>query len=517
MKASDLTTEARAAWKILNWLLPLVLLQGLLYLTLLPPWQHYDEPGHFEYARLLAVLGAPATEMATKVPPAIRRELAVSMQRFNFWKPEVSPDLRSDSLPSIGFDQRQHPPLYYALNAAAVRATLALPVESQLYTARLISVLLYTLAVATAWRLAQVFAPDEPAFQLAVPLIYAAVPPFAAIMSAVNNDVLINFTGVILLLGCVLLVRDGLRPLPLVLALLSLLVAVMAKRTALIGALPLAMALVWAVVRKRQNPIWLVLALLVVSAIVAGTTLRLDVTSGTTALAIRPWVMELDDRYLHFYLDATVHSLADLPNSLPTYAQLAEVIPLTYWATLAWGHVRIGQGWYLLIMALLALAGSGLLLAAWRPENLPLWRRRTIWLFFATLLVGLIAVSVRVHPLPPYANHSYIPHGRYLFGGLAGMVILLLFGLQRLAPIHRRPLVALGTTACFMLINFAGLAAVISYYYGMPWPLTVLAAQKPGLPGWPPFYLVLLTLYLLALIRAARQFIVVVLQPVDAA
>ena len=35
-------------------ILALALLHGLLYVFLVPPWQHYDEPQHFEYAWLLA-------------------------------------------------------------------------------------------------------------------------------------------------------------------------------------------------------------------------------------------------------------------------------------------------------------------------------------------------------------------------------------------------------------------------------------------------------------------------------
>jgi hypothetical protein len=30
------------------------LVHGLVYIFLVPPWQHYDEPGHFEYAWLVA-------------------------------------------------------------------------------------------------------------------------------------------------------------------------------------------------------------------------------------------------------------------------------------------------------------------------------------------------------------------------------------------------------------------------------------------------------------------------------
>ncbi|HEY80691.1 MAG TPA: hypothetical protein G4O05_06380, partial [Caldilineae bacterium] len=49
---SFLSREHRAGLILL-----LALLNGLLYLFLVPPWQHYDEPGHFEYAWLIADRG----------------------------------------------------------------------------------------------------------------------------------------------------------------------------------------------------------------------------------------------------------------------------------------------------------------------------------------------------------------------------------------------------------------------------------------------------------------------------
>jgi hypothetical protein len=35
-------------------ILIIALVQGLIFIFLMPPWQHYDEPNHFEYVWLLA-------------------------------------------------------------------------------------------------------------------------------------------------------------------------------------------------------------------------------------------------------------------------------------------------------------------------------------------------------------------------------------------------------------------------------------------------------------------------------
>ncbi len=55
----------------------IALCQGALFLALLPPWQHYDEPTHFEYAWLSA--NRTLLPQAGHIDRAMRRQLAPSM------------------------------------------------------------------------------------------------------------------------------------------------------------------------------------------------------------------------------------------------------------------------------------------------------------------------------------------------------------------------------------------------------------------------------------------------------
>jgi hypothetical protein len=50
-------------------------LNGLLYLFLVPPWEHNDEPGNFEYAWLLANMGGKRDEWIGKSDQQMRRKL----------------------------------------------------------------------------------------------------------------------------------------------------------------------------------------------------------------------------------------------------------------------------------------------------------------------------------------------------------------------------------------------------------------------------------------------------------
>ena len=63
--------------------LVVALMQGLLYLFLLPPWQHYDEPSHFEYAWLIADRGSLPGPRDTD--DTMRRDVLVSMIEHDFY------------------------------------------------------------------------------------------------------------------------------------------------------------------------------------------------------------------------------------------------------------------------------------------------------------------------------------------------------------------------------------------------------------------------------------------------
>jgi hypothetical protein len=437
----------------LGMLLALALLHGLLYLAIVPPWQHYDEPTHFEYARLVALLdrrpGLNETDVATN------RQIADSMFGFRFWPPGFHPDLFGPAPPNIGFSEKVHPSLYYAVAAVPLRWTRALSVEAQLYAARLVAVGLYLLVIATSWRMATVLAPDRPLLQLAAPLILILVPAFADQMSAVNNDALVNFSMAALLLGCVLLIRDGARPAPLALAALGLLAGILAKRTALVGLAPFAMALFWSLRRRPLRwRIWLIgLAALGLALGPAISTL------GPAGWSIRPWVVSVNRQYLRLPLDQIGGSLEEAIHGLQSYPLLFDVLLTSFWARFGWGAVGLGWGadWALRAVA---LAGCiGLLIRGAAPRGVrAVWRRRSIWLFVVTILLAWLAVIVRFEAQPG----NYIPRGRYLHLVIVPTIWLLALGFERLAPRRWRDYSLLGLALFFALLDALAWAVVLS-------------------------------------------------------
>jgi hypothetical protein len=190
-------------------LLTLALLRGLTYLALFPPWQHYDEPTHFEYVRLIAQrrqLPSPGD-----VDLEMRVEIAASMQAADFWKGMEVPQIEfwSDEPAWIGISELRHPPLYYAFVALPQVIAAHQSVEVQLYLARLVSVLLDLVVIGAAYGLVAELFPDRRLLPLAVAAFIAFHSPFTDVMSAVNNDAGAAAAGSLLLWFSVRMVRRG--------------------------------------------------------------------------------------------------------------------------------------------------------------------------------------------------------------------------------------------------------------------------------------------------------------------
>src|SRR5574340_874188 len=78
----------------LAWVLVLGLLNGLVYVFTVPPWQHYDEPNHFAYVWLVAQRGR--IPQPGEFDPAMRRSVAESMIEHGFFTPlGFLPDLNA--------------------------------------------------------------------------------------------------------------------------------------------------------------------------------------------------------------------------------------------------------------------------------------------------------------------------------------------------------------------------------------------------------------------------------------
>ncbi|WP_333691836.1 glycosyltransferase family 39 protein [Chloroflexus sp.] len=450
-------TWARAEWQTVRWLALLVLIHSLVYVFLVPPWQHYDEPGHFLYAAYIARGGIDAPDNVM-----VAREVADSMYRHGFWPPDVRPDLLSPRPPGIPTDQRLHPPLYYALMAGPLSLLRYLSVETQLYAVRLISAGLMVLTVLAVWRLIRVVLPTEPELAVIVAGLVALTPAFADLMSAFNSDVLMNMAAAAAFLGFALALRDGWRPTGLTLALVATLVALMTKRTAAPLVIPLLVALVWGAWRSRIRW-WVYLA----GAVIALGGLAVSGFEWTAEGArSRPWLATLEQNYFRAEIVPWLQSWLNWERAWPLYLSTIGVAHNHFWARLAWGHIPILPpvgDWLFAGLSVAALVGLARGWFDWR-HTWPLWLQRWFWLCLVAVIAAWIALLGRLHPLPEGVS-PYIPRGRYLYWAMVPTMWLLVMGWRHLWPERWRSHARYALIAIFGVVDLAAIVTLAMYYY----------------------------------------------------
>ncbi len=446
-----------AEWRIIRWLAPSVLLHSLIYVFLVPPWQHYDEPGHFLYAAYIVHGGISAPDNI-----AIAREVADSMYRHHFWPPDVRPDLLSPRPPGIPTDQRHHPPLYYVVMASIIGPLRYLPVEIQLYAGRLVSACLMMFTVLAMWRTAQTIVPDEPQMAIVLAVIVAFTPAFADLMSAFSSDVLMNFAAAATFLGMAILVRDGWRPTGVVLAMLGTTVAVLTKRTAAPIVLLLVLALIWTAYRYPIR--WWIY--LVGGSVMTGIIMVISFTFDANGLQPQPWVALLEREYIRVQIVPWLASWADWERAWPWYRLTLEVAHNHFWARLAWGHIAVWSpvgDWLVAGLSIAAIIGLLRGACTW-PATLSRWQQRWMWLCLIAAIVAWVALFGRLHPLP-LEGRPHIPRGRYLYWAIVPTIWLVALGWQQLWPERWRPYTPYILLTIMGVIDLAALIALLSFYY----------------------------------------------------
>ncbi len=243
-----------------GWLLAAILLaglaHGLLYVLIVPPWQHYDEPSHFEYLALLAKTGR--LPRAGEVDLPLRQAIFDSMVAHDFYRGLPQPDRARLEQPVLGlqYSQLDEPPLYYLSAVLPVWLLREQGVTTQMYAARLVSLGWLLLALAAVWGTTRELTPAGSPLRGLVPLSAALLPGFVDVMTAVNNDVAAAAVFSLFLWGSVRVLQRGLSPGGLVWVLGSAALCYWAKSTVL-AALPLSVLVIaLAAARGRwQRPI----------------------------------------------------------------------------------------------------------------------------------------------------------------------------------------------------------------------------------------------------------------------
>lgn len=253
----------------------LAALHGLLYIYIVPPWQHNDEPMHFEYIWMIVNRGGlPEPEVYDW---DFRADLVRSMIEHDFYRGLILPDPENlESLPAgLQFPQLDDPPLYYLFASLPVRAIYFQDLADQLVSARYASLVLLSLTIFSAWGIMSEITPPGALYRFLVPLTMAMLPGFIDLMTSVNNDVGAVAVFSFFLWGAIRVITGGPKPINLLWVFLAVLAAMATKSTAYLAA-PLALvALVLGFLPGRfRRMAWIVIAVGTVLTIVSLLSFR---------------------------------------------------------------------------------------------------------------------------------------------------------------------------------------------------------------------------------------------------
>jgi hypothetical protein len=170
----------------------LALFNGIIYMAVIPPWQHNDEPNHFEYAWLWANRGS--RPKSGDYDKEMRKVVAVSMIDHKFFdKLGYLPDTNSEPAWIGSYSQLNDPPFYYLLASIPLRIDkligLGQNIDIQYRSVQLLSLLLYLLTIFFAWGLVGEFAGFDSTLAWIVPVCLALEPSFNGVMTSINDDV----------------------------------------------------------------------------------------------------------------------------------------------------------------------------------------------------------------------------------------------------------------------------------------------------------------------------------------
>lgn len=253
----------------LHLLLLLGLAVGLTYVFLVPPWMHFDEPGHFEYTWLIANQEKWPEE--GDYDQYMRREVAASLMEHRFDEyTVVSFGITQIYEPvSLLISQLGDQPLYYFFVSLPLRFVRRTDITLQLYISRLVSLLMFLATIWVSHRVARlIFGADHPISWM-LPAFLIAIPSFVDIMTAVNNDVMAILAFSLFVWASVILLLRGFSPLRLLFLIFSVLLCYFSKSTTWL-AIPLSfLVLALSIVRgKNRKFVWIGLVVLAIAGMV---------------------------------------------------------------------------------------------------------------------------------------------------------------------------------------------------------------------------------------------------------
>jgi hypothetical protein len=443
----------RRTWLTLGLLLAARLAVGLTYSFIVPPWESFDETGHYQYARYLAKYrqllqpGDPeADQIWSKFQPPLYYLLIAPVlltrdlgQTFLF--PELNP-LMSYGNAGVNFAVTPDSPT--GLERAQVEALRA---------ARALGAIISTLSVIFVFLSARLMWPAHSARIWAATLLYAFWPQFVFIGSMVTNDLLVTSLAAPILY-CVLRILQAGSRYRLLLATALLLVAALLTKLNALAYVPVAVSalLFNLLLGHRAKSALTLLGLTLATCLGLYALSSLDFVTGQ----VFQWATL--GRFLTA-LQTGVH---------PVTAGSGEYALRTFFASYGWGnletHPWVYPVWY--GAAAIALVGLGRAALTWRSHRASTLAQYGVLLLQPAALVGLATA------LAIAQQDNLLLVGRYLLPALPCGVLLLVAGWVELCPPRWQRSVLVVLALSLVVLSWLMPFTIIADSYAKPLPIS---------------------------------------------
>ncbi len=430
---------------------------GGLFAIKTPAWQAPDEPAHYNYIVQVAYNGC-----CPKIEPGDWDSAYLDQLKAA----KFAPDLLA-KLPTVQYEDHQ-PPLYYLLETPVFTLT-----NGSLTALRLLSLVMGAGIILCAYGLVRAFLPERPQVALGTAALVAFLPQHLAGLASVSNDALSNLLIAATLLGTVLYLKGETAIKEWHLGLLvGLGLLTKVSTIFLLGFVPLAILVRWWVdshqssVASRQSIVKQLLpplAAFFVPALLLGGIW---------------WIHSINTYGFPDLFGLRQHDkvVTGQPRTAELIAQVGFVGYLkvalqttfnSFWGQFGWMGVPMPSWIYGVLLALLAVTGSGLIINLQPVGDAPrmtpteITTRRLIWSFMQ--LAILLAVLEYI-----YYNTVFLQlQGRYMFTGIIPFALVVVLGIdawrvwlsRRLIILH--PLVTVLPFVLFALLDLYLLWRVI--------------------------------------------------------
>jgi len=432
---------------ILLLLLGLALVRGLLYASIVPPWQAPDEPAQFERTRAALSSAEWRSTSADRLP--WYDSLVQSLFTFDFW--DFLPGARRVYSPDAPLNQYLTPyqeayrGLYgnrftYALMGWPLFLARNLDITLQLYLVRLNTVLMNTAIIGLAYLITRTIFPHDPFLIFGVPLLILFNPQHTHLLATVNNGNLAELFTAAALYFMVKGVVQGFSGLNILAVMGFSFIAMWTKATAYFLPFTIAVIGLFYLWRYRGRWPWLLpLGLILVGAIYLFSPERLKLLTTSAWAQLRTGGLSLDP-----------------------------IVPITlfrsFWAMPGWLTLQLHPFWYQLLLVACILAAIGLIIFV--AGRWPLLFSKPFQPRIQALVLLAVAALVAVAVLLGWsaiAGTITYRQGRSAYPVIVPISLFLMLGWRQLIPASWRNQGLLGLAAGLILFD-----SVVLFHYLIP-------------------------------------------------